>query len=451
MSALARFFKAMGKEVSGYDKMRSPLTDELEKAQIYIHFQDHVDLLPAWILDGKAKEEVLIIYTPAIPKDHCEMNYLIQKGYVLYKRSEVLGFLTKNSFTVAVAGTHGKTTTSSIVAHLLCSAGVDCTAFLGGIAVNYQSNLLLGAGSTNLEETTIVVEADEFDRSFLTLFPDIAVITSMDPDHLDIYGDKENLEESYRLFAGQVKEKGFLFYKAGLPIGSGEQMRLTYSIAQSADVEGRNIRIEQNRYIFDCCFKEQVMKDFSLGLPGRHNVENAVAAIAVAMQIGVPEEKIRAGLMNYRGVKRRFEMHIQDPDCTFLDDYAHHPEELRSTISSVRELHPNKRITGIFQPHLYSRTRDFADGFADSLSLLDELILLDIYPARELPIPGITSQVIFDQVKLSMKTLCKKEDLMAVLERKAPEVLITLGAGDIDQFVYPIRDLLLKKLSMISK
>jgi len=445
MSALARFFHAMGKVVAGYDKTPTPLTDELQKEGMTVHFRDDIRLLPGFISAVKEMEEVLVIFTPAIPKEHRELNYIKEKGFHLYKRSQVLGLLTKNSYTVAVAGTHGKTTTSSIVAHLFRSAGVDCTAFLGGIAVNYNSNLLLGSKGGNLADKVIVVEADEFDRSFLTLYPDLAIITSMDADHLDIYGDKSHLEESYQLFAGQVKPGGTLFYKAGLPLDNNSQKRLSYSIEKPAAVEGTNISVAGNRYSFDLNYKGTGYTGFSLGIPGRHNVENAVAAIAVAMEMNITVEKIREGLKSYQGVRRRFEFHIRSSDCTFIDDYAHHPEELRAAISSVKELYPGKKITGIFQPHLYTRTRDFASGFARSLSLLDELILLDIYPARELPIEGVTSEIIMSQVTISNKTLCSKDELMKVLENRSPEVLITLGAGDIDQFVYPIRDLLLKQ------
>jgi UDP-N-acetylmuramate--alanine ligase len=444
MSALARYFKYTGKNVAGYDKTPTPLTEALSAEGIDVHYQDDPGLLPSYITAGAIKEESLIIITPAIPKDHKELLFIREKEFNILKRSEVLGMLTRNSYTVAVAGTHGKTTTSSIIAHLFKSAGVDCTAFLGGIAVNYQSNLILGKRN-DTDNTVIVAEADEFDRSFLTLHPDLAVITSMDADHLDIYGDKSHLEESYNLFAEQVKENGTLFYKAGLPLKKQSGHRISYSINTAADITGMNISVKDNRYYFDLKYKGNEYSGFSLGIPGRHNVENAVAAIAVAFEMKIPVEKIKSGLLSYRGVKRRFEFHISTQNCTYIDDYAHHPEELRAAISSVKELYPGKKITGIFQPHLYSRTRDFADGFAQSLSLLDTLVLLDIYPARELPIEGVTSAIIYDKVTIKDKTICKKEELMGLMEHITPEVLITLGAGDIDQFVYPIRDLLLKR------
>lgn len=445
MSALARYFNAMGKEVAGYDKTPTPLTHELEREKIAVHYEDEVKRLPAFILDIRNKSDVLVIFTPAIPSDHKQINFIRDNGFSIYKRSEVLGLLTAGSYTIAVAGTHGKTTTSSIIAHLLKSSGIDCTAFLGGIAVNYNSNLLLPSSGHEESRQVIVVEADEFDRSFLTLYPDLAVITSMDADHLDIYGDKEQLEESYRLFAAQVKPEGTLFYKAGLALESDKQHRMSYSVSLKSDIEGRQIEIKNHRYYFELITNGQNYPGLSLGIPGRHNVENAIAAAAVALKMGLSIDTIKAGLDSYRGVRRRFELILQTENCTFIDDYAHHPEELRAAISSVKELYPEKRITGIFQPHLYSRTRDFAAGFAESLSLLDELILLDIYPARELPVAGITSEVIFDKVTIKNKTLCVKDNLLTEMEKRSPEVLITLGAGDIDQYVYPLRDKLIKQ------
>jgi len=447
MSAIARYFNSTGKIVSGYDKTPTPLTAELEKEGIEVHFEDDPERLPVEISSGPVSDEVLIVYTPAIPKDHRQMACLLKKGYRLYKRSEVLGMLTQNSYTVAVAGTHGKTTTSSIIAHLFRSAGIDCTAFLGGVAVNYESNYIQGR-SPGLKDSVIVVEADEFDRSFLTLHPDLAVITSMDADHLDIYGDKGHLEESYNMFAGQVKAEGTLYYKSGLPLVKKDGRRFSYSISTAADIEGRNIQVRNHWYYFDVKHRGVEHAGFSLGIPGRHNVENAVAAIAIAFEMNIPENKIREGLLSYRGVRRRFEFHINTAGCTFIDDYAHHPEELRAAISSVKELYPGKKITGIFQPHLYSRTRDFTEGFASSLSLLDSLILLDIYPAREESIEGVTSEIIFRLVTIPEKTMCTRDELMKIVEDMTPEVLITLGAGDIDQFVLPIRDLLLKQQTL---
>lgn len=448
MSALARFFNAGGKSVAGYDKTPTPLTDELINENIQIHFEDDLKLIPPQFISVEAKDKTLIVYTPAIPKEHAELNWFREKGYHVVKRSEVLGLITKQSFTVAVAGTHGKTTTSSILAHLLKQGGVDCNAFLGGIAKNYNSNLLLGKNWSTNSKPVVVVEADEFDRSFLTLYPDIAIVTSTDADHLDIYQDKKNLEDSYREFVSQVKKDGVVIYKSGLELKNNQQQQFTYSITEPADFNGENIVVKNNRYSFDFTSKNKTIKSLSLGLPGRHNVENAVAAIAVAMQMNVSNESLVSALNSYQGVKRRFEYHIRNPKITFIDDYAHHPEELRAAISSVRELYPEKKITGIFQPHLFTRTRDFADGFAASLSLLDELLLLDIYPAREKPIPGVDSKMILEKVKSKSKILCTKDNLLNELKQREAEVVITLGAGDIDQLVQPVKELLINKFKI---
>lgn len=448
MSALARFFNAGGKSVAGYDKTPTPLTDELINENIQIHFEDDLKLIPPQFISAQTKNRTLIVYTPAIPEEHAELNWFRDNGYHIVKRSELLGLITRQSFTVAVAGTHGKTTTSSILAHLLKQGGVDCNAFLGGIAKNYNSNLLLGKNWSPHSKPVVVVEADEFDRSFLTLYPDIAIVTSTDADHLDIYQDKKNLEDSYREFVSQVKKDGVVIYKAGLDLKNKQQQQFTYSITEPADFNGENIIIKNNRYSFDFTSKDKTIKSLSLGLPGRHNVENAVAAIAVAMQMNVSNESLVSALNSYQGVKRRFEYHIRNPKITFIDDYAHHPEELRAAISSVKELYPGKKITGIFQPHLFTRTRDFADGFAASLSLLDELLLLDIYPAREKPISGVDSKMILDKVKSKSKILCTKDNLLSELKQRETEVVITLGAGDIDQLVHPIKELLINKFKI---
>lgn len=443
MSALARYFKAIGKNVSGYDKTSTPLTEELAAEGIPVHFSDDIELIPdVFRKTENAKVDSLIVYTPAIPKDHQELAYFKSNGYTVLKRSEVLGLITKNSFTIAVAGTHGKTTTSSMIAHLLRSAGVDCSAFLGGIARNYNTNLLLGSNRDG--KNIVVVEADEYDRSFLTLHPDLAVITSMDADHLDIYGDKNYMEESYRLFAQQVKHGGELIHKEGLPLGELQIRRLSYSVNGEADCSARNIRIENHRYHFDWTDKTTTIRDLTSDMPGLHNVENAVAAIAVARRLGISDDKIRVGLQSYTGVKRRFEYQVRNDNVVYIDDYAHHPEELRACISSARELYPGRRILGIFQPHLFTRTRDFADGFATSLSLLDELVLLDIYPAREQPIPGVTSKTILDKVNLASKSAGKLSDFPDALKGHRYDVVLTLGAGDIDQLVKPLREYLLQ-------
>ncbi len=440
MSAIARYFKSIGKDVSGYDKTPTPLTDELQAEGISVHFTDDLSKASAIYSDIKSKDNVLVVYTPAIPKDHSEWNFFKDNNYDLKKRSEVLGMITKSSYTIGIAGTHGKTTTSSMVAHILKSAGLNCTAFLGGITKNYKTNLLLG---NSIGKKYTVVEADEYDRSFLALYPDLAVITSMDADHLDIYGDHSYMIESYRLFAQQVKPGGRLIHKSGLQLSDLAVDKKTYSIEGEADFKGENIHITDHRYHFNWKSAEALITDLTSEMPGLHNVENAVAAIAVAMHLGIANDTIKSALATYNGVKRRFDYQLRTSDCVYIDDYAHHPEELRACISSVKELYPGKRITGIFQPHLYSRTRDFAEGFAKSLSMLDCLILLDIYPARELPIPGITSEIIFNDVTCE-KYQCSKEIALQVLEEHPSDVVLTLGAGDIDQLVQPIKQQLLK-------
>ncbi len=441
MSALARYFKAQGKIVSGYDKTPTTLTDELIAEGISVHFIDSIAV--AQLQTSNLKDTTLVIYTPAVPKDLIELNYFLSNGFDVKKRSEVLGMITENHYTIAVAGTHGKTTTSSMIAHILKHSGTDCTAFLGGIAKNYDSNFLLGKGKKSI----VVVEADEYDRSFLTLHPDVAVITSMDADHLDIYGDSGQLVDSYRSFAKQLKKGGMLFYKSGLQLEDLELGKSTYSLTATADYSPKNLRIENHRYHFDFKNTEDTIKDISSQLAGAHNVENALAAIAVAKHIGIPKNKIKEALETYTGVKRRFDYQVQPPtsNVVYIDDYAHHPEELRACISSARELYPGKKITGIFQPHLFSRTRDFAEGFGRSLSLLDELILLDIYPAREKPIAGVNSGMLLKDVTIKNKMPCRKEDVLEELEKRNIEVLLTLGAGDIDTLVVPIRHYLMKK------
>ena len=437
MSALARYFHAQGKNVSGYDKTPTALTSELISEGIDIHFEDDIRKVKH-LQDSIAN--TLIVYTPAVPKDHKELDFLRDHDFNIMKRSQVLGLITQHHYTIAVAGTHGKTTTSSMVAHLLASSGVNCIAFLGGISKNYNSNLLLPKNPG--KDAIVVVEADEYDRSFLTLHPDIAVITSMDADHLDIYGDKDYMEESYRLFVNQVKENGLLIAKKGLPLGRPLARTEYYSLETDADYAAKNIAVRDHRFHFDWIGRNIQLPNLSTQMPGRHNVENAVAAIAVAAQMGISNEKLSAAVNSYSGVKRRFDYQVQEENLVYIDDYAHHPEELRACISSVRELYGNKKITGIFQPHLYSRTRDFADGFASSLSLLDELILLEIYPARELPIPGITSKMILDKVSIPNKRLCRKDEVLRELKKEKVEVLLTLGAGDIDQLVDPLKTLL---------
>lgn len=448
MSALARFFNAMGKEASGYDKTKTELTDELVREGIAVHFNEDDALIKNNFKSGKwSSENLLVVYTPAVPKTHSEYIYLNNLKINIKKRSEVLGMLTQQAPTIAVAGTHGKTTTSSLVAHILRTAGIDCSAFLGGITKNYSTNLLLSK-SLNLEPETrnpkpIVVEADEYDRSFLTLHPYIAVITSLDADHLDIYGTHEEMLSTYLKFSKQVKHK-LIINKSISSIVKWEGSPITYSVKEKADFYAENITIENGFYFYDIVTPNCKIEKLSLGLPGLHNVENSVAATVVAIQMNVNEESIRKALQTFEGAKRRFDYQIRSKDIVFIDDYAHHPEELRACISSVKQMYPNKKVTGVFQPHLFTRTRDFADGFATSLDLLDECILLDIYPAREEPIAGITSQMLLDKMKSKNKFLSSKKELVNDLTKRKLEVLVTLGAGDIDTLVEPIKKMLLK-------
>ncbi|NCD71379.1 UDP-N-acetylmuramate--L-alanine ligase [Mucilaginibacter agri] len=431
MSGLARYFAHLGCTVCGYDKTSTPLTTELHKEGIEIVFDDNKSLIPAEF--HSPDEHTLIIYTPAIPKNSEILNFFIDSGFKLFKRSQVLGILSEGMYTIAVAGTHGKTTTSCMVAHILKHSGKDCAAFLGGIASNYNTNVLYG------NNNIMVVEADEYDRSFLTLHPDIAIVTSMDADHLDIYGDHSHLTESFELFVSQLKPNGNVIAKKGLEIDS----TLKYSITEQTDVYAENIRIEQGEFYFD--FKNNsgvVINDIHLGIPGIHNIENAVAAIQAALLVDVEPEKIKTALTAFRGVKRRFEYLVKSAGHVYIDDYAHHPEELRAAISSVKRIYPDKKLTVIFQPHLFTRTRDFADGFAEVLSMADELILLDIYPARELPIEGVTSQMLLDKMSLGNKMILSKAETLAYIKNKKPELLLTVGAGDIDQLVQPLKQML---------
>lgn len=434
MSAIARFFHLMGKKVGGYDKTATPLTNELTAEGLDVHYTDAPETIASIFLNP---EETLIVLTPAIPKDHREWAFFQNNGFRIMKRSEVLGVIAARFYTIAVAGTHGKTTTSTLIAHLLRSAGVECTAFLGGISKNYNTNLLVGKEQDGRH--IVVVEADEYDRSFLTLFPDVAIITSMDADHLDIYGTPNEMQDTYRKFAGQVKSDGWLIYHKGLPIGPVSAKCIEYALKGPADRFAPKVEIKEHQYYFDWTDGEINFAGLTTQLPGEHNVENAIAAIAAVRCIGLNEAQIREGLRTYVGVKRRFDYQVRSDAHIYIDDYAHHPEELRACISSVRDLYPNRHITGIFQPHLFTRTRDFVDGFAQSLSLLDRLILLDIYPARELPIPGVTSEIIFEKVTCKEKHLVPKESVLRFLADARLDVVVTLGAGDIDQLVEPIR------------
>lgn len=450
MSALARYFNAMGKRVAGYDKTSTKLTDELIAEGIEIHFEDHIRNIPKYFKELPFDtDNILIVFTPAVPLDHSEYVFFNLNGFNIKKRAEVLGMITQSAHTIAVAGTHGKTTTSSLTAHILKSAGLDPSAFLGGITQNYNTNLLL---SSNLKSNNqlpiaigtatnnhIVVEADEYDRSFLTLHPDIAVITSVDADHLDIYGDKSHVEESFSLFAKQVKSK--LILKKNI-VGkvNANKTPITYAVNdESADYFAQNIKIDNGYYHYEIVTPESIFENIVLGLPGLHNVENSVAAVAIACQLNISEDIIRKALASFKGVKRRFDYHIKTDKLVFIDDYAHHPEELKAAISSAKEMYPGKKITGIFQPHLFSRTRDFADDFAKSLDLLDECILMEIYPARELPIEGVSSQMLLNKMKSTNKTICQKSDLIKEVGKREIEILMTMGAGDIDTFVESIK------------
>lgn len=430
MSGLARYFHKLGCVVCGYDKTATDLTDQLHNEGIQATFDDNSECIPKSFRD--LDEGTLIIYTPAIPKDSDILNFFKSKGFELYKRSQVLGLISKGKYTIAVAGTHGKTTTSSMVAHILKDSGKDCSAFLGGISSNYQTNVLFG------NNDIVVVEADEYDRSFLTLHPDVAIVTSMDADHLDIYGDHSQLTESFKLFVSQIKQGGTLIHYNGLPLSGG----LTYSIDGAADAKAENIRVEAGDFYFDFNNGNISIKDIKLGIAGLHNIANATAATEAALLVGVAAEDIKKALESFRGVKRRFEYILKDAEHIFIDDYAHHPEELRAAISSVKRLYPDKKLTTIFQPHLYTRTRDFADGFAEALDLSDELLMLDIYPARELPIEGVDADMILQRMHLAHKQKYTMQQAVEKVRNEQPGLLLTVGAGDIDTLVQPLKQAL---------
>ena len=441
MSALARYFKIRGMFVAGYDKTSTPLTDKLIEEGIDVHFEDKLALIPEQIL--AEKDNTLVIYTPAVPDYHYEFNYFKEREFTVLKRAEVLGLIFSNMKGVAVAGTHGKTTTSTMVAHLLKQSAVDCNAFLGGISRNYETNLLLSDKSD-----IIVVEADEYDRSFLRLYPHLAIVTSVDADHLDIYGTHEEVVKSFVQFINQINENGILIYKKGIGLntqGLNDVTVFNYSVNESADFYPINLSLNDSLYTFDLQTPMGILQNLTLGVSGKMNLENAIAAIAAAAMLNVSADEIRKALASFSGVKRRFEVHVKTKDFVYIDDYAHHPEELAACIGSLKSVFPGKKITGIFQPHLFTRTRDFAIGFAESLSMLDELILLEIYPAREEPIPGVTANIIFDKVSLKKKSICSKTELMSILENKKPEVLVTMGAGDIDRYIEPIQQWAKKK------
>jgi len=426
MSAIARYFVAQGKNVAGYDKTETELTKTLQDLGIDIHFKDDIDQITETFKD---KEKTLVVYTPAIPNMHSELTYFKSNAFKVYKRSEVLGAITTETNCLAVAGTHGKTTTTSILGHLLNYCNVPVTAFLGGISENYNSNLIL-----NGTEVT-VVEADEFDRSFLTLSPNIAGITSMDADHLDIYGDEKALHDSFKEFVKCIKPEGKLFVRNGLPLNG-----ITYGIEDNSDYSAQNIRIDNGSYVFDFKSHEKIFEDFRLSLPGRHNLSNAIIALAMAVEFGCPLEQLAEGLASYKGVKRRFTYQVKSDDFVLIDDYAHHPEEIKAVHHAVREMYPGKKVMAIFQPHLYSRTKDFATEFAESLSEFDEILLLDIYPARELPIEGVNSKWLLGLIKNPSKALVSKSEIINKIKESKVQVVLTIGAGDIGEEVKFLRE-----------
>ena len=427
MSAIARYYNAKGYAVSGYDKTPSPLTEALEREGIKVHYEDNISYVPQDV------EDTLVVYTPAVPKDMGELVYVQEKGYRVIKRSRMLGEITRGQRCMAVAGTHGKTTTSTLTSHLFTASGEGCSAFLGGISKNYDSNLLI---STN---NVVVAEADEFDRSFLQLYPEIAVITSMDADHLDIYGDEAHIREAFKAFASQVS--GTVIARYGLDITSSDTKACikTYAIGNpEADFYAE--LLEDGH--FNLHYPSGVIEDCVVGIPGWVNIENAVGASAIALTYGIAPEKIKEALATFSGVKRRFDLQVRKPGCIYMDDYAHHPEEISAALSSIRNSYPDMKLTAVFQPHLYTRTRDFAPEFAQALSKADKLILLDIYPAREEPIPGVTSEIIFKDVTCQEKILLRRSELMDYLADEPVELLVTLGAGDIDRFVGDIAQML---------
>jgi UDP-N-acetylmuramate--alanine ligase len=442
MSALARYFAHAGCRVAGYDRTETALTIKLVEEGIEIHYEDDTNLIPDEFKQNP--QNTLVVFTPAIPAQHSEMNWLKDNGFELMKRAQVLGLLTRSLKAIGIAGTHGKTTTSTLTAHLLYGSKIGANAFLGGISKNYNTNLLLSKNSQ-----WVVVEADEYDRSFLQLSPQIAVITSTDADHLDIYGSKDEVLKSFHQYAERIKPGGYLISKTGIEAQFDDIKGITqykYSVKpEGADFYPVNLRQHDGLYHFDLQTPNGIVKDLILGLPGLMNVENSIAAMSSALLAGASEDEIRVALASFSGVKRRFDYHIRTEKTVYIDDYAHHPEELKAAITSARKIYPNRKITGIFQPHLYSRTRDFAAEFAQSLSLLDEVILLDIYPARELPIPGVTSEIIFKDITSPEKMMCAKDDVINILKNKNIDILMTMGAGSIDMLIDPIKQLLDKQ------
>ncbi|MDR1762006.1 MAG: UDP-N-acetylmuramate--L-alanine ligase [Bacteroidales bacterium] len=438
MSALARYFNAKGFCVMGYDRTRTPLTEQLEREGIDIHYS------PLNPPQGDLKpDNTIVVFTPAVPQDFEEFQYFKNNGFTMLKRAQVLGEITRNSKGICIAGTHGKTTTSTMTAHLLRQSNIDCSAFLGGVSKNYNTNLLLA------NSDFVVIEADEYDRSFHQLTPYMALITAVDADHLDIYGNKDEFRKSFEIFASKVRENGYLIVRHGIELELNLQngvQHYTYSGTSEGDFHAENIKIKTGEITFDFVTPNEIITNIQLGVPVLINVENAVGAMALAYVAGVTPNELRAAMASFKGIKRRFDMQVKTEQIVYIDDYAHHPEELKASISSIKTLYPNRRVCGIFQPHLYSRTRDFAQEFGASLSLLNELILLDIYAARELPIEGITSDVIFEHVTIEHKMRAKKDEVLDILKQKLQnneiDILVTFGAGDIDQLIKPITNLI---------
>ncbi len=439
MSALARYFLSQGKEVAGYDRVSTRFTDQLTREGIDIHFEDRSVLIPDHF---RNPDRTLVIYTPAIPEHHQQLGYFRRRGFRVIKRAVALGEVFNSGRGIGIAGTHGKTSISCMLAHILHHSNMGCNAFLGGVSKNTQSNLYLDPASK-----VMIAEADEYDRSFLTLFPEIAVVSAMDADHLDIYKSKENIVKGFEDFIGQIRDKGKLIQKHGLTPEIPDHIeRYTYSLdLTEADYHVRNLKSEGLGHSFTVVTPNLVIPGLRLEIPGRLQVENAVAGVAVAHQLGISPEIIARALSSYRGVERRVDLQVNRPEGVYIDDYAHHPEEIKAFLSSVKSLFPDKKLTGIFQPHLFSRTRDFAAEFARSLEILDVLILMDIYPAREEPIPGVSSDFIFEEVRLKDKMLVSGEQLLRVIKARDPELLVTMGAGDINQYVAPIKDWMNRK------
>lgn len=442
MSALARYYASKGLRIAGYDSTPSDLTKQLELENIPIHYTDSIDLIPKEYTNSI--EDTLVVYTPAIPKTHNEFNYFISNGFEVVKRAKELGCISNSCVTAAVSGTHGKTSTSALLAHLLSLTPEGCNAFLGGISKNFNSNLVLMDNGAN----RLVVEADEFDRSFHHLNPKLAIVTSMDADHLDIYHTHQEVKLAFAKFIDNILPNGHLIVKKGIEEIAQNKKDITcytYSITEEADFYATSINSKNGQYYFDLVTPWETITDIELGVLGRYNVENAVAASAAAIAWGIDKEILIKGLKSFKGIARRFDLHFSGERYVYIDDYAHHPQEIFAAVKSVREMFPLRKITGVFQPHLYSRTKDFADGFAESLSLLDELILLDIYPAREEPIPGVTSEIILSKVKCKNKQICHLENLIECLRNSELDVLVTMGAGNIDRAVGDIVKLLKEK------